>query len=61
MSTKDELAQIFPNGNICVCKYDAIQLFDVPTLVVWVQGDKNLLHWRGESNAPEAGNWACIL
>lgn len=28
VSTKDELTQIFPNGNISMCKYDAIQLFE---------------------------------
>lgn len=43
MSTKEEFAQIFPKRNICVCKYDDIQLFDVLTLAIWKQKDKKLI------------------
>lgn len=47
MSTKEEFAQIFPKRNICVCKYDAIQLFDVLTLAIWKQEDKKTYHIEG--------------
>lgn len=43
MSTEEEFAQIFPKRNICVCKYDAIQLFDVATLAIWKQEDKKFI------------------